>query len=207
MEDNALRSLDSALTALLSQLSPTSRKSLARDIARDLRKSQMHRIRAQRNPDGSRYTRRKAQVLTVQRGMKFIWRGETRHLKNWRSTQDKITGYDTGRKGLRTFYKTDIQRILEKKTDRINPQKGSKKARMFKKLATARYLRLSASDKEAVIFFVPKAAKIARVHQFGLKERLRGKNMEVKYPARQLLGLTADDIAHIGEQILAHLTR
>ncbi|WP_340611636.1 phage virion morphogenesis protein [Xenorhabdus bharatensis] len=55
MMDDDLQPLDSALTALLTKLSPASRKQLARDISRDLRKSQMQRIRAQRNPDGSRY--------------------------------------------------------------------------------------------------------------------------------------------------------
>ncbi|PHM51738.1 tail protein [Xenorhabdus sp. KK7.4] len=209
--DDDLQPLDSALTALLTQLSPASRKQLARDIARDLRKSQMQRIRAQRNPDGSRYSQRKAQILTVQKGMKFVWRGETRSLKNWQYRKGKngkvITGYDTERKGLRTFYRNDIQQMLEKKTDRLQTSKGSKKTRMFKKLATARYLRLSASDKEAVIFFAPKVANVARVHQFGLKERQRGKQIEVKYPERRLLGLTPQDIQHIEEQILAHLTR
>ncbi|PHM73713.1 phage virion morphogenesis protein [Xenorhabdus kozodoii] len=211
MDDNALQPLETALTALLTTLSPASRKQLARDIARDLRQSQMQRIRAQRNPDGSRYTQRQAQVLTVQRSMQFVWRGETRKLKSWQFRKGKngmvITGYDAERKGQRTFYKNDIQRVLEVKSDRINTRKNSKKTRMFKKLATARYLRLSATDKEAVIFFAPKAATVGRVHQFGLKERMRGKNIDVKYPARRLLGLTPQDIAHIEAQILAHLTR
>ncbi|MGJ0629396.1 phage virion morphogenesis protein [Xenorhabdus bovienii] len=118
-----------------------------------------------------------------------------------------ITGYDTERKAVRSFYKNDIQRILEVKTDRINTRKASKKTRMFKKLATARYLRLSANDREAVIFFAPKVAAVARVHHFGLKERMRGKNMTVKYPERRLLGLTPQDIQHIEEHILSHLTR
>ncbi|CAM3293406.1 phage virion morphogenesis protein [Xenorhabdus nematophila] len=211
MDNDELQPLDTALTALLTQLSPASRKQLSRDIARDLRRSQMQRIRAQRNPDGSRYTQRKAKVLTVQRGMKFVWRGETRTLKNWQIRKGKngkvITGYDADRKGVRTFYRDDIQRILEKKSDRLTTRKTSAKTRMFKKLATARYLRLSATDREAVIFFAPKAAAVARVHQFGLKERMHGKNIEVHYPARRLLGLTTQDIQHIEEQILAHLTR
>ncbi|CDG87915.1 phage virion morphogenesis protein [Xenorhabdus bovienii] len=211
MENDELQPLDTALAALLTQLSPASRKQLARDIARDLRQSQMQRIRSQRNPDGSRFTQRKAKILTVQRGMKFVWRGETRTLKNWQTRKGKngqvITGYDTERKAVRSFYKNDIQRRLEVKTDRINTRKASKKTRMFKKLATARYLRLSANDREAVIFFAPKVAAVARVHQFGLKERMRGKNMTVKYPERRLLGLTPQDIQHIEEQILSHLTR
>ncbi|MBD2783787.1 phage virion morphogenesis protein [Xenorhabdus sp. DI] len=207
MDNDELQPLDSALTTLLAKLSPASRRQLARDIARDLRQHQMQRIRAQRNPDGSRYTQRKALVLKVQRGMKFIWRGETRTLKNWRYSKDKVTGYDVDRNGLRTFYRDDIQRILEQKTDRINTSKASKKTRMFQKLATARYLRLSATDREAVVSFAPKVAAIARVHHFGLTEKMRGKNIEVKYPARRLLGLTPQDIAHIEEQILAHLTR
>ncbi|MCA6220062.1 phage virion morphogenesis protein [Photorhabdus antumapuensis] len=211
MNSDALQPLDTALTALLNQLSPISRKQLARDIARDLRQSQMQRIRSQRNPDGSRFTQRKAQALTIQHGMKFIWRGEPRTLKGWQIRKGKkgetITGYDAERKGQRTFYKCDIQRFLDVKTDRISTRKSNKKARMFKKLATARYLRLSANDRKAVIFFAPKVAAIARVHQFGLRERMKGKNIEVKYPSRRLLGLTQSDIQHIEDQILFHLTR
>jgi phage virion morphogenesis protein len=210
MEDD-LQPLETELTALLAKLSPASRKQLAHDIARDLRKSQMQRIRAQRNPNGSRYTQRKAQILNVQKGMKFVWRGETRSLKNWQFRKGKngdvITGYDIERKGLRTFYKADIQKMLEMKTERLAIRKNSKKARMFKRLATARYLRMSSNDREAVIFFAPKAAAIARVHHYGLTEKMRGKNTKVKYPPRQLLGLTPQDIAHIEDQILAHLTR
>ncbi|WP_419177177.1 phage virion morphogenesis protein, partial [Providencia rustigianii] len=48
----------------------------------------------------------------------------------------------------------------------------TKQTRMFKKLATARFLRMYNSDKEAVIYFLPSAGNIAGVHQFGLTERI-----------------------------------
>ncbi|MFX1735397.1 phage virion morphogenesis protein [Paraburkholderia sp. A1RI_3L] len=46
--------------ALLGQLSPAGRRTVMRDVARELRRSQQKRIAAQRNPDGSAYEPRKA---------------------------------------------------------------------------------------------------------------------------------------------------
>lgn len=46
--------------ALLGQLSPAGRRTVMRDVARELRRSQQKRIAAQQNPDGSAYEPRKA---------------------------------------------------------------------------------------------------------------------------------------------------
>ncbi|CAM3950263.1 phage virion morphogenesis protein [Xenorhabdus thuongxuanensis] len=207
MTNNDTLRLDSELSALLGRMSPGQRRQLAKEISRDLRRSQIRRIQQQKNPDGSHYTKRKASFVTVQREMRFLWRGQQRHLKNWQSRGQMITGYDVDKKAVRSFRKDDIQRFISIKQDRISTERKTKQTRMFKKLATARFLRTYNSENEAAIYFLPSAANIARVHQFGLKERMRGKNISVQYPARQLLGLTTQDIAHIEEQILAHLTR
>lgn len=47
---------------LLASLSPAGRKSLAAELAKDLRKSQQQRIAAQQNPDGTAYAPRKPQL-------------------------------------------------------------------------------------------------------------------------------------------------
>jgi phage virion morphogenesis protein len=49
--------------ALLGQLSPAGRRTVMRDVARELRRSQQKRIAAQRNPDGSAYEPRKAKAV------------------------------------------------------------------------------------------------------------------------------------------------
>lgn len=53
--------LEAELAALIAQLEPRARQTLARTIAKTLRADQQQRIRAQRNPDGSPYVPRKPQ--------------------------------------------------------------------------------------------------------------------------------------------------
>lgn len=204
MSEN-LKALESELTALLKKVSPVERKKLARIISRDLRQSQLKRIKSQKNPDGSPYTKRKANFITVQREMRFIWRGQKRTLQKWRSRHDKIIGIDTEKKAERSFKRGDIQRFLSVKKDRIKVKGNNKQTRMFKRLATARYMRTRANENEATILFTPSAARIAEIHQFGLKERLG--NIEVQYPSRELLGFTPEEITHIESLIVNTLAR
>lgn len=49
--------------ALLGQLSPAGRRTVMRDVARELRRNQQKRIAAQQNPDGSAYEPRKAKAV------------------------------------------------------------------------------------------------------------------------------------------------
>ncbi|MDR5614709.1 MULTISPECIES: phage virion morphogenesis protein [unclassified Arsenophonus] len=74
-----------------------------------------------------------------------------------------------------------------------------------KKLATARFLRLKTDSQGVTLAFLPSAERIARVHHFGLTESYHGKT--VHYPARQLLGLTAQEMIDIENQLLDFLTR
>ncbi|MEY0512943.1 phage virion morphogenesis protein [Providencia manganoxydans] len=205
MSEDTLHQLESELNALLERASPNQRRQLAKAITRDLRRSQIKRIQQQKNPDGSPYTQRKASFVTVQREVQFVWRGQKRTLKNWRSNAKTITGQDADKKRQRTFQKSDIQRYISIKKDKISTARKTKQTRMFKKLATARFLRAYSSDKEAAIYFMPSAGNIAGVHQFGLTERIGRAN--VTYPARQLLGLTPQEIAHIENQIIDFLSQ
>lgn len=205
MNDDTLRQLDSELTHLLTRMSQGQRRQLAKEITRDLRRTQIKRISQQKNPDGSPYTKRKANFITVQREIQFMWHGQKRTLRNWRGNSKTITGQDANKKAQRSFRKSDIQRYISIKKDKISTERKTKQTRMFKKLATARFLRAYNSDKEAVIYFLPSAANIAGVHQFGLTERIG--NAKITYPSRQLLGLTPQEIRHIESQIIDFLSR
>ncbi|MEX9927247.1 phage virion morphogenesis protein [Providencia rettgeri] len=205
MNDDTLRQLDSELTHLLTRMSQGQRRQLAKEITRDLRRSQIKRISQQKNPDGSPYTKRKANFITVQREIQFMWHGQKRTLRNWRGNSKTITGQDANKKAQRSFRKSDIQRYISIKKDKISTARKTKQTRMFKKLATARFLRAYNSDKEAVIYFLPSAANIAGVHQFGLTERIG--NTKITYPSRQLLGLTPQEIRHIESQIIDFLSQ
>ena len=205
MNDDTLRQLDSELSALLNRASSNQRRQLAKEITRDLRRSQIRRIQQQKNPDGSPYTKRKANFVTVQREIQFMWRGQKRTLRNWRGNSKTITGQDANKKAQRSFRKSDIQRYISIKKEKISTERKTKQTRMFKKLATARFLRMYNSDNEAAIYFMPSAGNIAGVHQFGLTQRIG--RAAVTYPTRQLLGLTPQEIRHIESQIIDFLAR
>ncbi|MFW0700177.1 phage virion morphogenesis protein [Pantoea sp. R13S299] len=68
-------------------------------------------------------------------------------------------------------------------------KQGRVKRRMFTKLKTSKYLKINASPSEAEVAFIPSVQKLARVHHYGLRDRVNRNGREVKYPERPLLGL------------------
>ena len=141
--------IEARFGALVSALAPAARRVLATEIAKQLRQSQMRRIAAQKNPDGSDFEPRKPQL---------------RHKK----------------KNLR--------------------------AGMFRKLRTSRFLKADGSADSAVVSFTRDVERIARVHQFGLRDKVSRKSaVEVEYPVRQLLGISAEDEMSMTRLITNHL--
>ena len=67
MADN-MEALEEWVGPLLANLDDQQRRALARNVARDLRRRQRERIRAQTNPDGTPYAPRKEQRLRAQQG-------------------------------------------------------------------------------------------------------------------------------------------
>ena len=67
MADN-MEALEEWVGPLLAKLDVKQRRALARNVARDLRRRQRDRIRAQTNPDGTPYAPRKEQRLRAQQG-------------------------------------------------------------------------------------------------------------------------------------------
>lgn len=94
-----LTALEDWLAPLLAKLQPSERRKLARDIARDLRRSQAQRIAAQRNPDGSGYVPRKAQLRDRKGGIRrkmFSKIRQATHLKTQATADEASVGF-TGR--------------------------------------------------------------------------------------------------------------
>lgn len=92
------------------------------------------------------------------------------------------------------------------------PQARRKKGRirrtMFAKLRTARFLKTESSADAAALHFTKQVERIARVHQEGLRDRVRRNNgPTVKYAARELLGLADPDVDRIADDILDFLAR
>lgn len=82
-----------------------------------------------------------------------------------------------------------------------------KRAAMFAKLRTTRYLKTEADAAGLAIGFDGRVARVARVHQYGETDRVAPNGVEYKYPARMLLGLTTEDRELIRDVLLNHLTK
>ena len=141
---------DDRLNGLIAALSPASRRKLAGEIAKELRKSQQQRIKQQKAPDGSSYKARKRQPLRAKNG-------------------------------------------------RI-------KRTMFQKLRTSRYMKATGGENSALVEFIGKAQRIARIHHYGLKDRPSPYVQEVQYQVRQLLGVNKFDKDKIERIISIYLS-
>ncbi|STP21017.1 phage tail protein [Escherichia coli] len=71
-------------------------------------------------------------------------------------------------------------------------KKGRIKRQMFAKLRTTKYLKTAASADSASVQFEGKVQRIARVHHYGLRDRVSRKGPEVRYAERRLLGLNGE---------------
>lgn len=80
-------------------------------------------------------------------------------------------------------------------------KKGRIKRQMFAKLRTTKYLKTAASADSASVQFEGKLQRIARVHNYGLRDRVSRKGPEVRYAERQLLGYN-DKILSLSQDVL-----
>lgn len=71
-------------------------------------------------------------------------------------------------------------------------KKGRIKRQMFAKLRTTKYLKTTATADSASVQFDGKVQRIARVHHYGLRDRVRRNGPEARYPARRLLGVNGE---------------
>lgn len=85
-------------------------------------------------------------------------------------------------------------------------KKGRIRRGMFAKLKTAKYLKAQAGVDAADIAFVPRVQKLARVHHYGLRDRVSRRGPIVKYAQRQLIGLNTQDEIMIKDVILRSLS-
>ncbi len=128
--------------------------------------------------------------------------GERRKLANnvgrelRRNQQRRIT---TQRNPDGTPYAARKPRQLRGKAGRI-------KRKMFARLRQARYLRLQSTANAIAIGFSGRVSRIARIHQYGLRDRPGRGQADVQYDRRELLGFTDADLEMIRDQLLLHLS-
>lgn len=68
-------------------------------------------------------------------------------------------------------------------------KKGRIKRQMFTKLRTTEYLKTAATADSASVQFTGQVQRIARVHHYGLRDRVSRRGPEVRYAERRLLGV------------------
>lgn len=77
---------------------------------------------------------------------------------------------------------------------------------MFQKLRTAKHLKAGAQGGDAVVQFLGRTERIARVHHLGLRDRVKPGGPVYDYPARELLGFPDGFEERLKDRILAHLS-
>lgn len=92
------------------------------------------------------------------------------------------------------------QRNLRGKQGRVK-----RKVKMFQKLRTASFLRVQGDGNAISVGFTGRIARIARVHQYGLKDRAQKGTPEVRYDQREILGFTDVDLDLIRDSLLWNL--
>ena len=97
-------------------------------------------------------------------------------------------------------YQARKRQPLRAKTGRI-------KRAMFQKLRTNRYMKASGGENSAVVEFTGKVQRIARVHQYGLKDRPNANAKDVQYAERQLLGFNQADKQLVETLVIKLLSR
>lgn len=76
---------------------------------------------------------------------------------------------------------------------------------MFAKLRTSRYMKARGDESAAAVEFTGKVQRIARVHQYGLRDKPGQNSQAVLYPVRPLLGFSEADRQIIESVIINYL--
>ncbi|QDH64155.1 phage virion morphogenesis protein [Pseudomonas azotoformans] len=102
----------------------------------------------------------------------------------------------------------DGSKFAPRKQQNLRGKQGRvrRKLAMFKKLRTASYLKVRGDSNAVTVGFTGRIARIARVHQFGLKDRAERGAPDVRYDKREILGFNDADIDLIRDGLLAHLS-
>ncbi|WP_068871207.1 phage virion morphogenesis protein [Edwardsiella tarda] len=89
----------------------------------------------------------------------------------------------------------------------VRSKKGRIKRQMFAKLRTTKYLKTAASTDSASVDFAGQVQRIARVHHYGLRDRVGRKGPEVRYAKRKLLGFNSEIETSIFDLLILWLSR
>jgi phage virion morphogenesis protein len=90
---------------------------------------------------------------------------------------------------------------------RLRDKKNKIKNKMFNLIKTSKYMRIERTSEGVAIGFMNRVANIARVHQYGLRDRVEKGGPTVKYDSRELLGFTPAELEMIESEVLDHFSK
>lgn len=109
---------------------------------------------------------------------------------------------------VKTQANPDGSKYTPRKKRDLRGKKGRirRKLEMFQKLRKVAYLKAKGDGSAISVGFTGRVARIARVHQYGLKDRAERGAPDVRYGQREVLGFTAADLDLIRDSLLSYLT-
>jgi len=98
------------------------------------------------------------------------------------------------------------QPYAPRKPQKWRARQGSiRREAMFDKLSTAKWMKATAHGDTAVVGFMGNVARLARTHQYGLRDRVDRDGPTIEYPQRELLGFTDADRELVINALFTHL--
>ncbi|HDT5893019.1 TPA: phage virion morphogenesis protein [Aeromonas hydrophila] len=105
---------------------------------------------------------------------------------------------------IRTNIQPDGSPMTQRKPQpKLKKGRGRLRKKMFFKISSKTWLKASSTPSQAVVEFVGTARRLATIHHYGLKDRIKGR--EIRYPTRELLGITEQELDQLENTLLAHL--
>ena len=90
---------------------------------------------------------------------------------------------------------------------RLRDKKNKIKNKMFNLIKTSKYMKIERTSEGVAIGFMNRVDNIARVHQYGLRDRVEKGGPTVKYDSRELLGFTPAELEMIESEVLDHFSK
>lgn len=88
----------------------------------------------------------------------------------------------------------------------IRSKQGRIKQTLFNRLTKSAHLKIAVTEGSAAVGFNGRTARIARVHQLGLRDRVSQYRATYDYPKRELLGFADSDRHWINDFLIDRLT-
>lgn len=80
-----------------------------------------------------------------------------------------------------------------------------RKVKMFQKLRTAHFLRVQYDENAVILGFTGRVARIAKVHQYGLRDGAERGAPNIVYNQRKVVGFSNTDFSLIKDCLLNYL--